>query len=176
MNRTYRAVMVLSLISGVTTALAFSQALAQSSNPIGAIGAAGEAVGNKAGEALDAAGRSFTPPVYSPPAGVIPQPSATGEPASPYPAQPPYWYFDRPAAPLSPYSGQPVASLSPDAGQPYGYDPQLAAQFYAGQPHAYAPLPAAPVTYATRPRGDTNYAVPAFARGPHPCMVATACR
>src|SRR5262249_14684266 len=109
-----------------------------------------------------------------------PQTPATGEPAFPYPANPPYWYFDRPAAPLSPYSGQPrvyalqpselasldaviqpdwrfdrpAAPLSPYSGQPHPYVGQAAGPPYAGQPYAYAPQPAGPVTaYATRPFG-----------------------
>ena len=119
MNRIYRDVTVLSLISGVATAC-------------------------------------LAPPAYSPPAG---------EPVSPYAANPPYWYFDAPAAPISPYSGQ-----------PYGYDPQVAALPYTGQRFAYAAQPAAPVTYATRRYGDANYGGPAWAGGPHPCMVAIMCR
>ena len=174
MNRTYRNVTVLSVISALAAASVFSQALAQPSNPLAAIGAAGEAVVNKAGEALGAAGRSLTPPAYSPPAGVIPDNPVTGEPAFVY-ANPPYWYFDRPDAPLSPYAGQPAASLSPDAGQPYGYDPQLAAALQSHETRADAAQPAAPVTYATRPPRDANYANQALAREVHPCKPAIAC-
>ena len=179
MNWIYRDVTVLSLISAFATAPAFSQALAQPSNPLGAVGAAVEAVGNKAGEALDSASRSLTP--YSPPASVVPQTPATDQPPSPYPDNPPYWYFDRPAVPLSFYSGQPrvyalqqdepaspyavqsdwrfdrpAAPLSPYSGQPHPYVVQTPALQYAGQPYAYAAEPAAPVAYATRPYGDAN--------------------
>lgn len=166
MNWTYRDVTVLSLISALATAPAFSQALAQPSDPPGAIGAAGQAVNDEAAEALEAAGRSLTPPAYSPPASVIPQTPATDQPASPYPIQPPYWYFDRPAVPLSPYSGQPRGyalqpsePASPYAVQSDWYFDRPAAPLspYAGQPYAYAAQPAAPATaYATRPYGDAN--------------------
>jgi hypothetical protein len=147
MNWIYRDVTVLSLISAFATAPAFSQALAQPSDPPGAIGAAGQAINDEAAEALEAAGRNLTPPAYYPPASVIPRTPATGEPASPYPAQPPYWYFDRPAAPLSPYSGQ-----------PYGYALQSGEPVlpFATMSYAYAAEPAAPVAYATRPYGNDN--------------------
>ena len=140
MNWTYRDVTVLSLISALATTPAFSQALAQPSNPVGAIRDAGQAVGDKTVEVLEAAGQELAPPAYSSPGSVI---AATGQPASPYPVPPPSWYFDRPAVPLSPYAGQPYYAVQP--GEPR----------YAGQPYAYAAQPAAQA-YATRPLGDKN--------------------
>jgi hypothetical protein len=104
------------------------------------------------------------------------QAAAFSPPAGEAAANPPYWYFDRPAVPLSPFAGQPGSLISPDAGQPYGYDRQLAALSYAGQIYAHLAQPPAPVAYATRRYAEADYASQALEQGPRPCKPAIKCR